>query len=213
MKRLATDLDLECEASAAVADEMVALARAGPRRPGWSGPAVGQRLPLVAPVGAVFTAWAAPAAVGGWLAHAGERERARYRRYLDAVRARGYSVTLRVAAERPVGRALARLTDEPGTGIGRDALAQLVGDLGHDDYQLVETDDAAAYAVTSIAAPVFGPHGEVALALALLGFRGSLTGAEVRAYGERIRDSALLVTRETHGRPDAALAGAFSQGG
>jgi DNA-binding IclR family transcriptional regulator len=213
MKRLATELDLECEASAAVAGEMVALGRAGPRRPGWSGPAVGQRLPLVAPVGAVFMAWAPPTAVDGWLARVGgERERARYRRSLDVVRARGYSVALRVAAERAVGRALARLADEPGAGIERDALARLVGDLGHDDYQLVETEAPVSFAVTSIAAPVFGPHGEVALALALLGFRGSLTGDDVRVHGERVRDSALLVTRETHGRPDAALAGVFSQG-
>jgi DNA-binding IclR family transcriptional regulator len=104
------------------------------------------------------------------------------------------------------------LTDEPGAGISPDALTALVGDLGHDDYQLVDADDAGSYSVTSIAAPVFGPNGEVALALALIGFRGALSGAAIRGYGERIRDSALLVTRETHGRPDAALAGAFSQG-
>ncbi|MGH9027303.1 MAG: IclR family transcriptional regulator [Acidimicrobiia bacterium] len=216
MKRLATELDVECEASAAVAEETVVLARAGPRLPGWSGPAVGQRLPLVAPVGAVFMAWAPPDAVNAWLARrsgANERARARFRHYLDVVCGRGYSVTLRVAAERPIGRALARLADEPGAGIAREALAALVGELGHDDYQLVDADSAGSYAVTSIAAPVFGPNREVALALALLGFRGPLSGAEIREYGERVRDRALLVTRQTHGRPDAALAGAIAQGG
>jgi len=225
MKRLATELDLECEATAAVGAETVVLARAGPRVPGWSGPAVGQRLPLIAPVGAVFMAWAAPHAVDAWLGRSpgtDDTARSRFRHYLDAVRGRGYSVILRVAAERPVGRALARLADEPaaaaaslagagggarGTdrmgsaGVAPEALAALVGELGHDDYQLVETDEAASYGVTSVAAPVFDPNGEVALALGLIGFRGPLSGAEVRTYGERVRDAALLVTRETHGRP------------
>jgi DNA-binding IclR family transcriptional regulator len=213
MKRLATELDLECEASVAVGGETVVLARAGPRLPGWSGPAVGQRLPVVAPVGAVFMAWAAPDGVNVWLARspgASGESRARFRHYLDVVRGRGYSVVLRVAAERPIGRALARLADEPGHGVGPETLAALVGELGHDDYQLVESDDAASYAVTSIAAPVFDPNGDVALALALLGFRGPLTGAEIRGFGERVRDAGLLVTRETYGRPasDRALTGA-----
>jgi DNA-binding IclR family transcriptional regulator len=204
MKHLATELDLECEASAAVGGETVVLARAGPRQPGWSGPAVGQRLPLVAPVGAVFMAWAKPEAVHAWLARssgATEESRARFRDYLDVVRGRGYSVILRVAAERPIGRALARLADEPGAGVAPETLAALVGELGHDDYQLVDSDDVGTYAVTSIAAPVFGPNGEVALAFALLGFRGPISGTEIRVYGERVRDIAMLVTRETHGRP------------
>ena len=203
MRRLAEELDLECEASVTIGDEIVVLARAGLPIPAWEGPAVGQRLPLVAPVGAVFMAQAAEDEIAAWLDRspvATARERRRFRRYLDAVRRRGWSVTLRVRAERPVGRALTRLADEPGAASARDSLAALVGELGHEEHQLLDIDPAATYTVTSIAAPVFGPEGEVVIALAALGFRRTLTGVDVRHLGTRVAEAADLVTKATHGR-------------
>ena len=51
-----------------------------------------------------------------------------------------------------------------------------------------------------IAAPVFGPTGEVVLAMSLLGFAAGLTAAEVIDLGERLRDVALVVTKRCQGR-------------
>ncbi len=60
-----------------------------------------------------------------------------------------------------------------------------------------------------IAAPVFGSEGEVTLALTLLGFDVPLVGVEIAAYGERLRDLGLVITRRTRGRvPGLVTSGA-----
>ena len=52
-----------------------------------------------------------------------------------------------------------------------------------------------------IAAPVFGPVGEVVLALTLIGFPPALPAERVAVYGERLRDAGLVVTKRGGGRP------------
>ncbi len=66
-----------------------------------------------------------------------------------------------------------------------------------------ELDPSRAYEVSMIAAPVFGPDGDVVLALSLLGFDAALRGVEVAAYGERVRDAGLVVTKQSRGRVPA----------
>ena len=45
-----------------------------------------------------------------------------------------------------------------------------------------------------------GASGEVALAITVVGFAGSLAASEVAAVGERLRDAGLVVTRRSRGR-------------
>ena len=50
-----------------------------------------------------------------------------------------------------------------------------------------------------IAAPVFGPAGEVVLALTLIGFRDQLSAEQVPEYAERLMAATRTVTKAIHG--------------
>ena len=51
-----------------------------------------------------------------------------------------------------------------------------------------------------IASPVFGATGETELALTLYGFPPGLAGSRVVEYAERLRGTALVVTKRADGR-------------
>lgn len=193
MERLADELHVEVVASAAVGEEIVMLARAGEPEPFGVRLDVGQRLPLVPPLGTVFVAWSSPDDIDRWLRRVGpsatDADRERYRAAVDAVRRRGYLVGLDTGA---------------GTGAAaesaRTATPELVEELGHHEYVLLELEQAAAHRPSHMAAPVFGPDGAVALALTLIGFRGQLRVERVPAIGERLLDAARTVTKAIGGK-------------
>ena len=189
MGALADELGLECLASAAVGEEIVILARSGPPAPLGVSAQVGQRLPLVPPLGTVFLAWSGAEEIDEWLRRVGPRARpaelARYREALAAVRARGYAVALEADARLRLGAALA----------GNRRVRGIVEELGHEEYILVEVERSASYQVNHIAAPVFDADGAVALALTLVGFRDQLAAAQVPSYGERLIAATRAVTR------------------
>lgn len=98
LRRLSTDLGMECVASTAIGDEMVIVDTAGPARPFGVTASVGFRFPLVPPMGTVFMAWSDADEIDQWLRRLGpevsEEELDRYRLALAAVRERGFSAGL-----------------------------------------------------------------------------------------------------------------------
>ena len=158
---------------------------------------IGQRLPLVPPLGTVFLAWSGPDEIDRWLRHLGpgaaDEQLARYRQAVAAVRRRGYSIGLD-ASRAPV---------PPGPRPLRDAAAQVVAEVPHEEYILLELERSASYRLSHIAAPVFGADGRVALALTLMGFRHQLTAEQVPEHAERLRAATRAVTEAVHGRDPA----------
>lgn len=194
MQTLTAELGVECVASAAIHDEIVILTRAGTPRPFGVYVEPGQRLPLAPPLGSVFVAWSSPEVVERWLRKADVPAKAqkRYRDAVEVVRARGYSVGLE-------GESFARaLGGKPQS--ARSMLERNVRGIRIDEYALMDLDAKASYRVNHIGAPVFGPGGEVALALFLIGFTGELPGAAVEATAARLLDAAGRVTHAIHGR-------------
>lgn len=194
-RELAADLGLEVAVSAPAGDDIVFLARAGDLQPRGIPVHVGQRVPLTPPLGSVFVAWTD---AEGWLSRSDRPEQ--LREVLVGVRERGFSVALEHETRQALGTALEQLADAPGTGGLRATVAGIVSDLDHRDYQLREIDPAATYDVSMIAAPVFGPAADVVLALSLVGFPARLRGSVLLEHGERARDAALVVTRQSGGR-------------
>jgi DNA-binding IclR family transcriptional regulator len=190
MERLTDDLGLQCLASAAIGDEIVILGKAGATVPLGLSVEIGQRIPLVPPLGTVFVAWSTPAEIDGWLrrlgATAGEEDLARYRDAVATVRQRGYSVALEADARARLGRALAALGPDAGTAALRRQVLDLVADLGHEEYILGELTGAAAFHVNHLAAPVVDADGRVVLALTLLGFTDQLAAVDVAPLGQRL---------------------------
>jgi DNA-binding IclR family transcriptional regulator len=182
MQALSDELDLDCVASAPIGDEIVILARTG-ARPFGINIQPGQRIPLVPPLGTVFVAWSEPAEIDRWLGKVGTTKANldKYRNAIDAVRDRGYSVGVTPPRE------AARTLEESIKGL-------------RDEYALVELDASQRYRVNHIGAPVFGPSGEVTLALFLIAFHDQLRAEQVPQYADRLRGAASRVTKAIHGR-------------
>ena len=87
-RRLSKDLGLAVAVSAVAGGEIVFLGRFGEHRGREMEAHVGQRIPLVPPVGAVFVAWADP---GPWLEQSDDP--GSLARGLDAVRERGWAAS------------------------------------------------------------------------------------------------------------------------
>jgi len=203
MRALAEETSLECIASTVVGNEIVILSRSGAALPFGTSVALGQRLPLVPPLGSVFMAWAAPDEIDGWLQRqhtwATEEQLDRYQAALTAVRRRGYAVSLDADARLQVGQALAELGDEGRTQPVRGMLERLLDELSRDDYFLIDIEPEAPYKVNTMGAPVFGTTGGVELGLFLVGFRGALQGDEVMEHGDRLAQATRNVTKAIHG--------------
>jgi DNA-binding IclR family transcriptional regulator len=124
--------------------------------------AVGNRLPLRAPVAPIYVAWAAEPAVDAWLDAAdpalSRRARAAAHDDLAAVRRRGWSATIRA--------------DDTMREI-RDA------DLRR-----------ARLSVVGLSAPVRDDRGTFACSLALTGLTSEPSGAELRALAATLVDAA-----------------------
>jgi DNA-binding IclR family transcriptional regulator len=192
---LANQTGLEVAVTAPAGDHIVFLARAGDPSPQGVTVLVGQRLPLVPPLGSVFVAWGDPRE---WLARA--QDPASLEAVLAGVRARGYSVGLEAAAGRGLNLALHDLALHPTDDHLRQAIDAYVGELATELYQPVDLIASRSYHVAHIAAPIFGSDGQVVLALTLTGFDRRLKGRTVNSHGERVRDAALVVTKRSRGR-------------
>jgi DNA-binding IclR family transcriptional regulator len=142
----------------------------------------------------------------GWLDQADDRPA--MAAVLDAVRVRGYSVALEPDARRALGLVLDELADQPADAGHRRDVERIVHDLEVRPYQLTGVEPDGSYRVSMIAAPIFGPAGDVILALTLVGFDAPVPAAVLAELGERLRDTALVVTKRTRGRPPAAAAAA-----
>lgn len=207
MRPLADEFSTESIISVSVGDELVILAVEGRPQLSSADVRVGQRMPLVPPLGQVFFAWSPPHEVDDWLGRLDRRMQATARIHLPvtlaAVRERGYSITVESPTRTEIGATLERLADRPREAPRlRDRLAELAAALGEVDYELVEVDADATYDITTIVAPVFDAQGQVALAMTLNGLR-QVTGRQVTAYGDRLAATARLVTKQTGGRtPD-----------
>jgi DNA-binding IclR family transcriptional regulator len=206
IRRLSRQHGVELLVTAPAGDEIVALVRVGPRHP--RGLEVGRRVPLVPPLGSVFVAWASADDEESWLGRAGSGARredmARYRRSLDTVRKRGYSVALQPGAGDAFRDAIAEIAERP-TDAARRSLDEIIGELGHGNYHLDDMDAARTFNVAMIAAPVFDAEGRAVLALTISDFPRPLGRDEIVTWANRLRDAGLVVTRQTHGHvPDVA---------
>jgi len=192
MRALTDELGLDCVASAAISGEIVILARAGVPRPFGVYIQAGQRLPLAPPLGAVFVAWSDEKTIDAWIGKLPPKKATadHFRRAVRSVRARGYSVGLE-GSRRP---RRARTATSGGS------LEEEVRGVQLEEYALIDIEAKETYFVNHIGAPAFGPDGEVAIALFLIGFTGTVSGAEVERDANRLLQAAARVTKEIHGR-------------
>jgi flavin reductase (DIM6/NTAB) family NADH-FMN oxidoreductase RutF len=184
----------QCVAAHLIDGNVVLLASAGtPASPGLSVTRIGSRHPAIPPLGTIWMAYADPPEVERWLARAeAPDERDRYRRMVEQVRGRGYSVGLlspdHLRIEAVLQRRRKMSPDQPLSLEDR----RLIQSLPYDplDYSLEE----AALDVRSLHAPAFGPDGRVALVFVLVGFPPVTDLAVAQRHLTAVLDLAAEVT-------------------
>jgi DNA-binding IclR family transcriptional regulator len=184
-------------------NDMLVVARAGPEPARGTGMLVGQRVPLMAPLGAVFVAWAGGEREEQWFARTGVARNRPSRRKLEAmlaaVRERGCSVALEIDPRRKLGGLLAELAEFPESRELRSEMRQRIAELAELPYQLGASARASQW-VSSLTAPVFDPAGEVELAITLVGFERPLRREAIESHAER-----LIRVAERAGRAQAGV--------
>jgi DNA-binding IclR family transcriptional regulator len=204
--RLASVTGLEAVASVALDGSMLIVAVAGPPRRGGT-LRVGQAIPMRAPFGTAFVAWADDGMIKTWLDRAGaltDKLRRHYVASLAAVRERGYSITLEIASPDRFATAMHELRCHAG---GLDDLA--MNQLLYEEYVLPERDQPGPQRIEQITVPVFDAEGGVALVLGLTGFRHDFTLEQLSRFVTPLvvasrRLTAALGGRRPPDKPDRA---------
>jgi DNA-binding IclR family transcriptional regulator len=168
-------------------------------------PRAGQSMALVPPFGAALVAWDGELAQRAWLERADppltDDETGRYRAALDAIRGRGYSMSVSTWRQAVGPDGPERLLRDPSDDDGRRSRAELIGRMAHTEYLAVDVARDASVQLTHLSAPVFDRDGRATAAVMIMGPSHELTGAEVAALGDRLAATATNATHDIGGRP------------
>ena len=154
----------------------------------------GTELPGRPPYGATLAAWSSESEQEAWLGQAPTDTRDRYRKVLDGIRRRGYTVGLHVLPDVRLQElaALIRAAETRSTRLGELAEA-LTDELMHrEEWYPATLSPRRLYDVSHVDAPVFDHDGAATLVLSLVPVPAATTGAGVAALGEQL----LAVTAE-----------------
>jgi flavin reductase (DIM6/NTAB) family NADH-FMN oxidoreductase RutF len=206
LEELARELDVEAFVAGAVRDKVVLLASADPARPRYVKSRVGNRSPHIAPVWSIFVAWEDPKVVGRWLSGSAFAEGPadpgeHLNTVLARVRERGWSVALGNAAYDQLETAIVETTRKGDNPEVQRSVKSVMASLSWECFDSdIEPDDE--YDLRLLNAPVFDARGRVALGLGLRGFRGRLSGREVRRIaGMLVREAEAMTGRIAGRRP------------
>ena len=194
MRRLADETGLNCIGAARVGSEMVILERA------IAAPHVavdlypGRRVPLRPPAGVSFIAWAPESEVIEWLEAcrpaSGRSDDAGWRAAFERVRAQGFCFSVQNAYAAPPADgstgAAGGLQPDNNPAFPSKPPTPLVGD--------------APIQLNYLSAPVLNAAHEIIFSIALNGFKGPSSRAEVRALGRQVKAVADRVTQAVGGR-------------
>lgn len=198
LESLSAELGLTGLLVGATGGEMLVIYEVRPGR--RAVPTTGQRIRMLAPIGGVFHAWADEAAIATWIRSAPKAVRDAdddLRRWLAAIRTRGYAIGLETAARKELRRAVRELDEEPGSRSAQSRLRDNVARLGDLATVVIEPDPHEAYRVAHIATALRASSSGTSLALYLLGFRRAITAYELEHIGERLRDAASDIVTAT----------------
>ncbi len=203
VERLAITTEVECVASVPAGDNMVVVATAGPRDRFGGVLHVGYTYPLCPPFATALVAWSDEPTVKAWLDRAGrlsDEQREHYLTSLDAVRRRGYSVTLEVqdaARFAALTRALRAERDSPSTPAEHHRVSQLL----QLEYALPETAELGRHRVERVSVPVFDANRTVAMVLGLAGFSHDMVLDEANAYLPPLFEASNRISSRLGGGP------------
>lgn len=209
--RLAIELNVQCSANTVIEDEILVLVKEGKPLTHRGLTRVGERRPLVPPLGLCHVAWGGQEAFDAYLGKAAsylsEDSRKRLVSALPLIRRRGYAIGANGPSFNHSSDAAVFAVNQVHDEAYWSSVFAMVGRLTPDEVQLLDPSDDHGNGISSISAPVFSPSGSVSLQLVITGLPTTLGIAEVERFAERLCAVAAIVTSETHGRRPERSAG------
>jgi DNA-binding IclR family transcriptional regulator len=203
--RLAAQLNVQCSANTVIEEEILVLVKAGKPQSHRGLTRVGERRPLVPPMGLCHVAWSGEAALDAYLKRSGaylpESARERLHAALPLIRSRGYALAANGSDFGHKREALAPAAGKVQDEAYWSSVFGMVSRLTPNEMQIVDPADANEKGISYIAAPVFSPSGAVSLQLVITGLPTTLSVAEIDRYAEKLCAVAATITSETYGRP------------
>ncbi|WP_156135523.1 IclR family transcriptional regulator [Novosphingobium malaysiense] len=196
LTRLAVELNMQCSASAVVENEILVLVREGVVQTHRGLTRVGERRPLLPPLGLCYIAWSSEAAIEAYIAKAepymAQDALERLREALPLIRQRGYAIA--ASGQAPV-RSPANRRDEAYW----SSVYETIANLTPNEVQFIDNGEHHPNGIAYIGAPVFSPEGEVVLQLVVSGIPRDLSAPRIRHCADRLRATAAIVTNEIYG--------------
>lgn len=162
---------------------------------------LGERVPLVPPLGDVTMAWAPEAAVEAWLARSLSRDPAtheHYRQRLTDIRHRGHSLWVVAPDQRQAHEQLVTAIREYGTGELTPARQRALHELIETLAPVLESDElrpGRLHDIGSIVVPVHAPDGTAPMTLRLTQLPRGATVEQVQVWVDELTASAAQVAR------------------
>ena len=167
---------------------------------------VGQRVPFLPPLGALFVAWAGEEEIQTWLDRLAPLPSAGVKLLqgeLAGVRERGYSLGRAAHWHLLFNHAVRSLADQPASAPRHKELSDIIQELGREDYQISQLDPGQHYVLRSIAVPVFDSNAAVVANISTTSGK-ELLPEEILRIVSTLRDSATVVSKQANGRfPDS----------
>lgn len=190
-EHLADSLGAECTAMAVISDQMaVTVAAFGASA---SAARIGERIPLMPPMGELCLAWEDTAATERWLARAVPSDECtpeQYRGRLATVRDRGWSITMRGSyRDEEVYEALREYSSGCYTPAQERRIREIISRTSS-SYAPVSLEPGQRYDVDSVLAPVRDAAGKVRLVLRLSGLPGPASAESIRAWAQQLMQTA-----------------------
>lgn len=195
---LSNQLGMGCGAAGRSGSHLVLLAHYGHSNPMLSPFQLGMRLPFMAPLGASFIAWSPAKQLEAWLATGEQRLGDVFDDKLDqklrisviAIRARGFEVTLKTAAEESLQEGLAKIEGTWNLEALETVTREYQTSLLNSHYHLDRIDPATRYPVCNITVPVLGYDQLPELIFSTGSINRELSGAEILEIAEQLKAAA-----------------------
>ena len=211
MAKLSVELNIQCSATGVIGGDLMILAREGIPQSHEGLNRVGERRPMIPPMGTCHIAWGEDGVVAPYMAFAAKcMSPDNYdwlKESLGLIRRRGYSLS----SFGPASRRLRQATVVP-VGRNRDGpqwamICEVMGELSRNEIQLPHASDMDAAGIGRIVAPVFSSDGAVVFQLVLSGLPNNLTPRKLERFIERLSATAASVTSQINGRVPATRLG------
>jgi len=202
IERLAVRLGVTCDVIAQVGTDLVFIGSATAAGHGSASPPLGTRIPLMAPLGEQYVAWAGEDAAHTWIARGGvtdESDIANLLQRLMRARERGWSMSrIRSEEEMNLYEVLREYSNGDLTPASDRALRSQIVQWSY-DYEPVDVDPLGVYDAHSLVVPVLDKAGLPLMIIRICDLPRPTTGEQVLQWTSDMQQTASRIARRLDG--------------